>query len=544
MASVLTDLSFTHWLLPFLLYAETHYRFRYFFSYLKKPEPELIADAPHLVEPHQPIPLLILAKDAHRYPCKLLSIHAKVIHGNNVILDRELLATLLTLQEHYCWRVFHLDLPQVSGWVEIDVTFEIEVNGKRKSYHNDNHKTSSHKRLRVYVAREPLPRFERLCLGDCHTHSTYTDDQVEFGSPLEAAVELCKSMGLSFFCVTDHSYDLDDRIDNYLLNDPSLPKWHFLQHTVNEINRAENNFAVIRGEEVSCRNSAGKNVHLLLLGNKKFIPGAGDSAERWLYTRSELSAQDILVNNDETVVAIAAHPREAVPFLQRVLLGRGQWAHEDLIEDRLQGIQFANGARDEGYQEGYAEWIKGLLSGRRLYAYGGNDAHGNFNRFRQIGIPFFRIQEDDNQLFGRVRTGVFLEEKVSETALLKSLKSGRAIVTDGPVLNVRTTKDQAGTVIGSEVVARKVKLFFSARSSVDYGEIEGVKIFKGYIGSPEEELVLDERPAIGTFGLDRVLEQEVEQAFYVRAELYTRADTAFDKKAHFALTNPVWVSPA
>ena len=57
------------WFLPLFLYAETHYRFKYFFSFLKKQEPELLADAPHRVEPGKDIPILILSKDADRYPC-------------------------------------------------------------------------------------------------------------------------------------------------------------------------------------------------------------------------------------------------------------------------------------------------------------------------------------------------------------------------------------------------------------------------------------------------------------------------------------------
>lgn len=539
----MTDYSLTPWLLPLLLYAETHYRFRYFFSYLKKPEPELIADAPHFVEPNRPVPLLVLSKDAHRYPCKLLSIRAKVSHDNKIILDQELLSSPLTLQEHFWWRVFHLELPQIKGWVEVDVTFEIEVNGRKGSYHNDNHKTSSHQPLRVYVARKPLPRFDGLYFGDCHTHSTYTDDQVEFGSPIEASVELCKRMGLSFFCVTDHSYDLDDHIDDYLKNDPTLPKWRSLQNKVDVLNRTEKDFAVIRGEEVSCRNAEGKNVHLLLFGNKDFFPGAGDSAEQWLRTRSELNVQKVLLFKGETVAAIAAHPRERVPFLQRVLLERGQWADEDLFDDRLHGIQFANGSRDEGYQEGYRAWINALLSGKRLYAYGGNDAHGNFNRFRQIGIPFFRIREEGKQLFGQMRTGVFLEDEITEAALLHSFQSGRAIVTDGPVLNFGISKDQLGTIIGSQLVGKRFQIYCSARSSIDYGQIECVKVLKGCIGKSTEELVLDERPVMSSFVLDRAVELNVEQPLYLRAELYTCANTAFDKKPHFALTNPVWFRP-
>ncbi|MBI3787934.1 MAG: hypothetical protein HY276_06715, partial [Ignavibacteriales bacterium] len=301
------------WYLPLLLYAETHYKFRYFFSFLRKKEPEIIADAPHRIEPGSTLPLLILAKDANRYPCTLMQVHVTVTQGATHLMNKRLLPNARTLRDYFWWEIFLLDVSQWKGWIELHVSITIEVNGKIKTYDTDNHKTSSHKPLRVFLSNDLLPRFANLHLGDAHTHSNYTDDQVEFGSPLKASQGLCKAMGLSFFCVTDHSYDLDDRVDNYLMNDPAIPKWNSLQREVSELNYQDSSFVIVRGEEITCRNGNEKNVHLLLYGSKQFFPGSGDGAEKWLRTRSEHAASEILKTKENTSVAYAAHPKEPVP---------------------------------------------------------------------------------------------------------------------------------------------------------------------------------------------------------------------------------------
>ncbi|MGH2568046.1 MAG: hypothetical protein ACRDGA_06870, partial [Bacteroidota bacterium] len=487
------DLSLIPWFLPLLLYAETHYRFRYFFSYLRKAEPELVADAPHFIEANQPLPLMILSKDAHRYPCTLQQVHITISQGNRTVHELQLLPSPVSLGEPLWWRVFTIQVEQLSGWIELDVSLKLTIGRKTKTYRNDNYRTSSHKPLRVYIAHDPLPRFEGLHWGDCHTHSNLTDDQVEFGAPMEASVQLCKSMGLSFFCVTDHSYDLDDRIDDYLCNDPELPKWTMLQKMIETINAHEDNVVVIRGEEVSCRNSRGENVHMLLLGNGRFFPGSGDSAEHWFKTRSELCIAEVLAALRSTDIAVAAHPHEPTPVLQRLLLGRGGWHSQDYRAERLIGIQFANGAINRGFEDGYREWISCLLEGKRMYAFGGNDAHGNFNRFRQIGIPFLLLKENDVQLFGKMMTGIYSDSKPSEDVLLRNLRLGRSIISDGPAINIRLSEDQENTRIGSVLTGGSFRIEVTAESNSDFGEIKELKVLKGCTGGREEELLSDQQ---------------------------------------------------
>ncbi len=531
---------------PFLLYAETHYHFRKFFSYLKKHEPELIADAPHRIEPANSVPLLVLSKDAHRYPCTLRQVAVDVKQDLDSILTCKLLDSPILLSEKWWWKIFWLDVPNSIGWIELDVSISIESKGKIKTYHNDNHKTSSHKPLRVFVANEPLPRFEGLHFGDCHTHSTYTDDQVEFGSPLAASIELSKAMGLSFFCVTDHSYDLDDSVDNYLRNDPNFPKWKLLNAEIDQLNKSHADFTLVRGEEVTCRNSADRNVHLLLLGTRNFFAGSGDSAEQWFRTTSEHSVAEILTKKDANSLAFAAHPKEPVPLLQRLLIGRGEWSDVDLLHENLNGLEFANGEFGEGFVNGHKSWIKALLRGKKIFTIAGNDAHGNFNRFRQIGIPFFRIKELNRQLFGRMRTGVFLDKAISEDAILQALKAGRSIICDGPVVNLKVKNHRHGALIstiGETLRGKEFQLVIIGLSSAEFGEIQTIKAYIGIVGDQSEKLLQHWEDRLG-FSFEQTIDAKVDRPCYIRVELLTSLRDGSMPTSHFAFSNPIWLNPS
>ena len=71
-------LSPPHIILPQLLYAETHYSFRGIYSRLKKNEPEVLADVPHRLNPGHSLPVLLLIKDAHRYPVAVGRIEVSI----------------------------------------------------------------------------------------------------------------------------------------------------------------------------------------------------------------------------------------------------------------------------------------------------------------------------------------------------------------------------------------------------------------------------------------------------------------------------------
>jgi hypothetical protein len=58
-----------------------------------------------------------------------------------------------------------------------------------------------------------------------------------------------------------------------------------------------------------------------------------------------------------------------------------------------------------------------LLTGKRCHIYAGNDAHGNFNRFRQVKLPILRLWEREAHLFGRVTTRVRALQPLTDLGL-------------------------------------------------------------------------------------------------------------------------------
>jgi hypothetical protein len=541
-AGVLTNLLPTLLqMLPVFLYVETHYRFRYFFSFLRKHEPEIIADAPHRIDPNQSLPILVLVKDAHQFPIKLNKISVVIRKDGKTLIKKELQKSSVELTEKFWWKIYHIPSEGISGFIECDVIFEINDGKRQLSYHNDNHRTSSHQPLKVFVSLSPLPRFEYLHFGECHSHSSYTDDQVEFGAPLEASTQLSHALGLSFLCATDHSYDLDDSVDNYLVNDQNLPKWRLYQQEVDDQNLKHQDFVIIRGEEVTCRNSKDQNIHLLLLGNRKFFHGSGDGAERWLKTRSESSIIEILNGVEPTVLSFAAHPKERVSVLQRLLLRRGNWFQQDFVHPQLTGIQFANGHVSDGFWQGYHQWIESLLEGKKMFVLAGDDAHGNFNRYRQIGIPFLKIREMGHQLFGKMRTGVYLES-LSEENILLAIHAGKSIITDGPVVNLLIdSPTREISSIGKIVLGNKHSISLEAKSSIEYGSINSIKVFMGSIGV--KEIVTISEKLTQVYTAKRDFPVEISRKSYIRAEVWTSSTDSNDAQPHFCLTNPIWLNP-
>ena len=533
-------------IVPFL-YAETHYRFKYFFSLLKKPEPEILADIPHRLEPDAALPLLLLVKDSHRYPLQKFQITIVLRAQGNIVatIDKEINTPI---KEPLWWNIVNIpfdgELSECFGFIDVDARFNYTVDGKERTCINDNYRTSSKESLRIYRSRHRLPSIDGWVQGDAHTHSSYTNDQVEYGAPLSPSIVLSKAMGLSFFCVTDHSYDLDDRWDNYLVNDPDLPKWTAQQKEIDELNLSASKFAIIRGEEVSCFNRARRNVHLLLLGTRTFFSGSGDSAERWFRTTAEHTIAEVLSLKEKSAVAYAGHPTERAPFFQWLLIRRGEWNLDDMVEPGLTGIQILNGEPNEAFFRGLASWTSLLLAGKRIYISAGNDAHGNFNRFKQIGVPFFKIHESAQQLFGKMRTAA-QSATVSEISLLDAFRRGSTSITNGPLLAIEALnemRERAGQ--GQELIGVRFQLHILASTTEEFGLFCELHLIIGIIGGDKEEKAT-RNVSGGLNSLDIILDIDIPHSrapFYIRAEVSTKNGVHEDGRG-FCYTNPIWIKP-
>ncbi|RMF64007.1 MAG: hypothetical protein D6743_09880, partial [Calditrichaeota bacterium] len=294
---------------------------------------------------------------------------------------------------------------------------------------------------------------------------------------------------------------------------------------------------IVPGEEVSAGNHRNRNVHFLILNNSGFLPGDGDSAEKWLHTRPNLSIPAILQRLEPGALSFAAHPAVPPPFLEKLLVRRGRWWKQDCAHPKLHGLQIWNGSPD-GLEEGRRLWVELLLDGRRIFIAGGNDAHGNFGRFRQIGFPFFTMREHREQLFGRVRTGVFLKDGSGLHGLLSAVLQGRMVVTDGPFAEILVTNEQGATAgVGAALSGTHFDVGVQCLSTPEFGDLRELRLFRGDLSRREEYL------------LKRVVDFETPHEHretvrltdhgYLRAELRT----ATGVHSRRCLTNPVWLRP-
>ncbi|MGH7491890.1 MAG: CehA/McbA family metallohydrolase [bacterium] len=543
------------WCVLLLLYAETHYHFRFAPSLLYRRRPEIIADAPHRLEPGHALPILLIIKDAHRFPvavqhvcaeivCRPSTAQPQVVTQRNATLRFRLQDTREEIATPWWWRLYFVQLSaEFTGPLAVNVGVHYRCRGKDFYCWNDNHVGTSRAPLQVFRSLWPLPTMANYCHGDLHFHSEATSDQVEFGAPVEAMIAMAKAQGLSFCAVTDHSYDLDDEAGDYLRNDPALRKWHALRNHIQRLNGKHGDFVVIPGEEVSCGNASGRNVHFLILNHAHFIPGSGDSGERWLRTRPEHSVREILAMLEEEALAFAAHPAVPMPWLQKRLLRRDHWQPQDFEHARLNGMQFWNGGAN-GEEQGLRWWRKFLLEGKKLVAIAGNDAHGNFNRFRQISWPCLTMKENQHHVFGRSRTAVLLPAQLGLKNLLDALRRGRALITNGLMIDLEAVARDGEIFYPGDFAGKEIeRVRLRASSSPEFGPLDRAAILRGNLQQKNEEIFYECKNFADAFHFEVELTwPAIPENYFIRAEATARQklSSGMNGSSSCAMTNPIW----
>jgi hypothetical protein len=356
------------------------------------------------------------------------------------------------------------------------------------------------KPLMVNFLKEMPPKPDGWLAGDTHCHSSYTSDSVEFGAAPEVLQKAAKAVGLDFFCITDHSYDL--------LNEDRFKK---LKMRIEELNSASAS-VIILGEEISCGNSKKQNVHLLSFGNENYVEGHGDGGRRWWDTSPDLPIQKAIEKSG--VLCFAAHPKIEMLRSEKILLKRGHWNFNDLTENKICGIEFWNGFRERDFYEGRSLWIECLLAGYKLLPIGGSDAHGDLNSYTAVKRPLWSLKCNMEHVFGLVRTVIPTTGKKTFSEIPENL-----YLTDGPALWMEKSLDS--------------KFILHAKSTEDFGKFLSISIFRGERSEDcnfekKEEMQIDEP-------LNFTLEISLNNSLYVRAECETSC-------GKFALTSAMYAS--
>jgi len=515
-----------------LLYAETHYP-RFGPSRIRRAEPEIVADLPWRVEPRAPLPVLLVVKDAHWYPVELetLTLLIRTHEGEEIATVERVIRERVA--RPWWWHLETLPpLPQ-PGHYEVTPVIRYAIGGKRRTAIADNYRGTTHLPFSLWVGREEWPVPPGWLAGDAHTHTHYTRDQVEFGPPIAAISAMSRSTGIGWVALTDHSYDLDDSEHDYLVNDPSLPRWRGL---LQEAEEDRSGVCLIPGEEVSCGNAQSRNVHLLGLGLSEHIPGKGDSAERPWHTRPDFSIPEVIERiHQQKGLAVAAHPGYCPPLGERIVFRRGTWQWADLIRPGLDGVQLWNGEDDAGFHRGMEQWVHALLSGRAVVALAGNDSHGAFGRSRRVRLPWVSLTDNLRHLFGKVRTVVAAQHRTRQ-AILDALARGASYLTDGPALTMEVVASERRFPLGSRVREGANAASVHAVSTSDWGAIGRVGVAVGVLGEESERWTWH-RPPAQAMRLDWELPLAITRPAYVRAEVLTTGNAR-------ALTNPIWINGA
>ncbi len=513
-------------------YLELHYRFPLFpFSRYFRREPEILVDTPHRINPGQKLPLVIIIKDANKFPVQLLSVSITIRSDSGNQIQHEIDYNRL-INQFWFEDCRELDLGDLIGPIAITAKIDYSINGRRKSIVNHNVATSRPFPLLTYASDNPIPGSQNYWWGDLHYHSNYTEDFVEFGASLSATKTAARALGLDFVAITDHSYDLDNEWGQWTKNDPKLKKWELSRAEIQSQNEKDPPL-LIPSEEVTVRNSKDRNVHLLVFNYAQFIPGSGDGAEKWFHHYSEQNIPDTLTQLDNNTLAIAAHPFAHTALLQWLLINRGAWETTDINHDELNGLQIINGYIQQRHVD---RWVHHLLKGKHHFIYAGNDAHGNFNHFHQIKIPMLSTVHHQDQILGKWRTGVIKKGKLNLDNIMLQLRRGRCIVSNGPALDLQFESDDRQFTIGDEIHPSTGALKLISSSSTEFGALKNLTVYYGITGQVSEKILFSNSWQFNEYDSNIIVEDiTCDLPGYLRAELTTNTDRR-------CLTNPIWIT--
>lgn len=535
--------------LPLLaLYAETHFRFfKWFPSFLFMRQPEVVFDAPRRLEPGHDLPVTLVVNDLERFPAALSECAVAISQerfGTRRFDFKELenFEILHPLRKNI--RAFVLPVPRDAlpmGRIFINACVTIScAGGKQYTILNDNLRTSTKRAFSCTVANSQLPGIAYCNYGDLHIHSNYSQSHVEFGPPISVIDAVAHASGLSFVAITDHSYDLDCSTRDYLTADPPHTKWQLYQKEISK----HGNFKalLIPGEEISCLNEKKEVVHLCGIAIHHYLPGTLDGARKGRRAQKQLSLKDaVLEIHRQGGTAFAAHPGAGPGFLSRMLLYRGTWSDVDLDACGMDAMQILNSGFSKSWHNGKAMWISLLLRGHKMPLLAGNDAHGDFNRYRAIKVPFVAMSDTPDRYMGFGKTGIYGNHSSIEN-LTRAIKKGETFVTSGPFAGISSSPSPADSIVSNQPVSRDIAaVFINALSCQEIGPLRDITCFAGAAGNPVEKTVLLKTFSEGLFAACEKLDVAglPYKPTYIRAEVTCATEDPLSAPAR-AFTSPVY----
>lgn len=473
-------------MIPILLYPETHFRFGGISpSLLFKREPEILFDTPARCLPGNKLPLYLLLNDIDRFPITIERLEVALTQKG--IIKRYNFSELNSFQTSHptnnLTMAFEIPLdisPFQEGRLAVAPLLHIRTGNRRQSILTDNIRTASHQPLTVYIAKEEYPGSPKCQYGDMHCHSIHSRSHVEFGAPVSWYRSAAKVSGLSLVSIIDHSYDLEARPDNYLKRDLELTNWKLQQ-----AQQDQSQPLILLSQEHSARKARGGVVHMGVIGYKKLLKGSGDGARKKYQRASEPTLEEASKRVCQSGgITFAAHPGEPTTQMQRIFLRRDNWQKSDFTQ-HITAFQALNRGLDASWYRARKMWISLLLNDKKLPLLAGNDAHGDFNRYRAIAYPFISVKEDFHRYFGLARTG-FYGAISTENELIKTIREGKTFITTGPFVDIQSKGESK---IGNRAISPQRTLVLIIESSEEFGKLKRVRLHCGKKHKEETYLV-------------------------------------------------------
>jgi len=479
-------------------------------------------------------------------------------------------------------------------------------------YRDDWFNYTETRRLRVRVGGGPFPWPAGWYGGDSHCHAMYTNNIAEFGAPLPAVRLAARAAGLHWLTITDHSCDLDETGDGpYSYATHEWEYTHQtaagIQTFVRDVFAAgsswegsgveaaeldDPSFRLHRGVELNVASidadSYEKTLHALIYAAGYIdSPNSGAFGERPVTPALPAGLAQV----QGTAFAVAAHPLSDLGAEWGGVdwgVNGALWGDEDidlaLACDAFLGLEAFNTRETRRSSDTDDPWVdfaagelpaipypQELLAGialwdaclranltagpggssRRVLLTGGSDAHGDFNYATYFGLDNYAT---DNAI-GKVQTVVYVPGLLEPDALppmgeiLAGLRAGRAVVTDGPFLEIGVDRDASGdwygaadVMIGGAAVLDPASTEIGVRwaSLPEFGPVVSIRVLTGNATATTVLVAWDPSQSGEGWAGGTVLPLDafaLDGSSYLRAELTTDDGTA----GHRAYTNPIWI---
>ncbi|HNX07319.1 MAG TPA: T9SS type A sorting domain-containing protein [Bacteroidales bacterium] len=515
----------------------------------------------------------------------------------------------------------------------LDDIFDIKVNFSL------NMESDQQQYFRVFRQSGGLPHIQDWYRGDMHCHTIFTQNDVEYGLPLEASKLAAKKIGLDWITVTDHSCDYD----NYGLSMQN--NWDRLGTAVQGLNTADSSFIFIRAMEASVNNSDDKVVHCLLYPSPAdpfcfhyFLDGGGDISSTSFSAVQALTnltvydgfayAAHPFAENDELSFAIGGglwnlhdhqfpangsafptlgtvscnnisaasdvYSADSLFLFQKGLAGAEIWNNRtsisttddennpwnveysssvtpfvpmDSMDDRHHYYRFIQGLDITDFLQQKSLKIKNTFPTVKNWKHfigAGSDAHGSFN-YSNTEMTYGILGNINDNATGKITTLAFCPDGMGHHGknVLKALKNGNTILSDGPIINIGISTDGNDSTneiyIGQDTVMTtqqlsNSRLIIDSYITPEFGDITQITL----TGITEDSIFIFDLPLVShqVFDLQSILGNLFSyipdnQYFMIRASLRTTKDYGvlgtlyrrpYDR--FFSITNPIWIKTA